>query len=79
MHGFGARDLFNLLDRPRVDLLEEIMTREVIIATPEEAIDIAARRLDQNRVSALPVVDNEKHVIGIITSDDISKLLARRC
>ena len=73
-----AWDISKAVAKDKFDLLEEIMTRNVITATPEEAIDIAARRLDQNRVSALPVVDNEMHVIGIITSDDISKLLARR-
>ncbi len=71
-------DISKAVAQKKFDFVEDIMTRNVVTATPDEAIDIAAYRLDQNLVSALPIVDNQKHVIGIITSDDISKLLARR-
>ena len=54
------------------------MTRKVITATDSEQVTIAARRLEQHGVSAMPVVDEQNHVIGIITSDDISMLFARR-
>jgi len=73
-----AWDISKAVAQDTFDLLGDIMTKDVITATPMEAIDVAAHRLDQNRVSALPVVDEGKRVIGIITSDDISKLLARR-
>ena len=55
------------------------MTKKTITAVPGESIDVAAYRLDLNRISAMPVVDKNNQVVGIITSDDISKLLARRC
>ena len=54
------------------------MTRKVVTTSPDEAVDISAFKLDSNNVSALPVIDSNKHVVGIVTSDDISKLLARR-
>jgi CBS domain-containing protein len=31
----------------------------------------------QHNISALPVIDNENKVLGIVTSEDVSKLLGR--
>jgi len=60
-------------------VLSEIMTRRVITAREEESIDVVARRMAQHNISGLPVVDDEHHVSGIITTDDISrKLVGRR-
>jgi len=55
--------------------VEQIMTRKVIVVNPSDPIDIAARKLEQHKISALPVVDGKLKVIGIITSEDLSKLL----
>lgn len=58
--------------------LEEIMTRKVITADPEEPLVLVVRKLEKYNISALPVVDAERKVIGIVTSDGISKLIGRR-
>jgi CBS domain-containing protein len=55
--------------------LAEIITRKVVTTTPNESLEQASRKMAQHTVSALPVVDHEKKVLGIITSEDISKLL----
>jgi CBS-domain-containing membrane protein len=34
--------------------------------------------LAQHNISALPVIDNDKKVLGIVTSEDVSKLLGRK-
>lgn len=52
--------------------LEEIMTKDVMTISESATINDAAHILEKYRISALPVVDNEKHVIGIITSGIIS-------
>ena len=57
--------------------VEEIMTRRVIVTHPEEPVEIAARKMEQNDISALPVVDSKRRVLGIVTSEDLSKLIAR--
>jgi uncharacterized protein (DUF39 family)/CBS domain-containing protein len=57
--------------------LSEIVTRHVITATPNEPIDTAARKLAQHNISALPVVDSKGVVRGIITSEDLSRLIRR--
>lgn len=55
--------------------LDEIMSREVIVATPIESIEEAAKKMEKYAISALPVVDENQHVIGLITSDAISILV----
>ena len=56
--------------------LEEIMTRDVIIALPDDAIEVSARKMREYNISSLPVVDDTGRVIEIITTDHISNLLA---
>ena len=60
------------------DSVESVMTKKVLTCAPNEPVDIAARRLDRYGVSAMPVIDTQRRVLGIITSDNISKLFARR-
>ena len=57
-------------------LLEEIMTRKVVISAQEEPIERAAKRMDEHNISALPVVDDNQRVIGMITSDAVSRLVS---
>jgi CBS domain-containing protein len=73
-----AWDISKAVARERITRVSEIMTRKVVSATLDEPIELAARKLDTNRISALPVVDREGHVLGMITSNDLSRLFARR-
>jgi len=73
-----AYDISKAVARNKGDGLKGIMTRRVVTAAPDEPIDLAARRLERHNISALPVVDRARVVIGIITSEDLSKLLACR-
>jgi L-aspartate semialdehyde sulfurtransferase len=57
--------------------LAEIETRNVITAKPEEPLEIASKRMAQHNISALPVINIERKVLGIVTSEDVSKLLGR--
>ena len=57
--------------------LADIVTRRVVTAKPDEPLETASRRMAQHNISALPVIDNERKVLGIVTSEDISKLLGR--
>jgi uncharacterized protein (DUF39 family)/CBS domain-containing protein len=57
--------------------LADIVTRRVITAKPDEPLEIASKRMAQHNISALPVIDNEKRVLGIVTAEDVSKLLGR--
>jgi homoserine O-acetyltransferase len=57
--------------------LDEIMSRDVVTAAPDEPIETAAGKMDEHQISALPVIDGEHHVIGLITVDAISVLVGR--
>ncbi|MGB9177558.1 MAG: homoserine O-acetyltransferase [Methanoregula sp.] len=57
--------------------LDEIMSRNVITTTPDESIEDAARKMEEHAISALPVIDEDQHVIGLITADAISMLVGR--
>ena len=58
--------------------LDEIMSRSVVTTTENEPVDEAARKMEAHSISALPVIDPESHVIGLITSDAISMLVGRQ-
>jgi uncharacterized protein (DUF39 family)/CBS domain-containing protein len=57
--------------------LADIETHNVFTAQPVEPLEVASKRMAQHNISALPVVDMEKKVLGIVTSEDVSKLLGR--
>jgi uncharacterized protein (DUF39 family)/CBS domain-containing protein len=57
--------------------LADIETHNVITARLDEPLEVASKRMAQHNISALPVIDVEKKVLGIVTSEDVSKLLGR--
>jgi glutamate dehydrogenase (NAD(P)+) len=61
------------LDSPDDQPLEEIMTREVVSASPGEGILEMVRKLEHHEISAMPVVEMGI-VLGMVNTD----LLARR-
>lgn len=62
----------------KAQLVRDIMKTKVVTATPDEAVDIAIRKLEQNNISGLPVVDKTNHVVAILTAIDLGKLLGKR-
>jgi len=55
--------------------LEDIIVRRVHTTSKNEPVETASRRMAEYNISALPVVASDKRLLGIITSEDISKLL----
>lgn len=55
----------------------KIMTKEVISTNQGTTFAQAAEILQQHRIEKLPVVDNEGHLIGLITYRDIIKVKQR--
>ena len=55
-------------------LLEEVMTREVITTHPEDTIVHAVREMYERKIESLPVVDEEK-LLGIVTSSEVMRAL----
>ena len=57
-------------------LREEIMTRKVVTSVQDDPIERAAKRMNEHNISALPVVDAGQLVIGMVTSDGVSRLIS---
>lgn len=57
--------------------LAGVMTRDVITVGPDATVGEAAARMESHSISALPVVDEDKRVIGIVSSEALSRLVGR--
>jgi acetoin utilization protein AcuB len=55
--------------------IDKIMSKNPKTITPDSTIGEAARMMLENRISGLPVVDGENHVIGILTESDIFSMV----
>ena len=51
--------------------VQDIMTRDVITVGPETPVHDAARLMVDHRVSGLPVVDENGHVVGVVSEGDL--------
>jgi CBS domain-containing protein len=58
--------------------VRDLMTTDVVAVAPTTSIRDAARMMFRYRVSGLPVVDPEGHVLGIITEGDFLAMELRR-
>jgi Mg/Co/Ni transporter MgtE len=56
--------------------VRDVMKTHVFTAAPEETIRAAAQRMLEHRVGALPVVDENFRLLGIITENDIVRTVA---
>ncbi|HEV8386828.1 MAG TPA: IMP dehydrogenase [Nitrososphaera sp.] len=54
--------------------VSEVMTREVITAKAGTTIEQAKEILHKQRIEKLPVIDEKKRIVGLITSKDILKI-----
>ena len=53
----------------------DIMERNVITIGPEVTLDKAIQRLLENKISGMPVVDDNGKILGIISEKDILNFL----
>ena len=67
----SAHELNYLLKQLNV---EAIMVKKIMTVTPGTTIERAGRIMQENRISALPVMENEK-LVGIITTTDVMGVL----
>ena len=66
----GVVSLRELVVAPPDAPIEQIMIRDVIAVGPEKDQEEVARLVQRYRLRALPVVDEERHLLGIATMDD---------
>jgi CBS domain-containing protein len=62
--------------RPDCAVVEDVMSKRVLLATPNLAVRKAANLLRGSAVAALPVVDRG-HLVGIVTVADLLELVGR--
>lgn len=56
--------------------VENIMAKKIITISPGTTIERAAKIMQDNRINALPVIESDK-LVGIITSTDVMGVLLR--
>jgi acetoin utilization protein AcuB len=73
--GAGALDVRDLLYHAYKTKIKDIMTKDVITIPFDQTVDEAARVLQKNKISGVPVVDHKAAVVGVLTKDDIFNVL----
>ncbi len=58
-------------------LVEEVMTKSLLCLSEEDTAETALRIFKTNQFHSLPVVDDRQHLIGIITTYDLMKVLEK--
>ncbi|MGQ9714986.1 MAG: magnesium transporter [Anaerolineae bacterium] len=71
----GVVSLFQLLKADLGTRVETLMDRNVIYVHTEADQEECARLMARYDLSALPVVDAERHLVGVITVDDLVEVL----
>ncbi|AKB47111.1 Homoserine O-acetyltransferase [Methanosarcina sp. Kolksee] len=61
----------------KITELDEIITRDVKYVFSGDKIETASSIMEDYSISALPVIDSENRVIGMVTSESISALIGR--
>jgi CBS domain-containing protein len=51
--------------------------QRIVHCSPQETVRLAAHRLAENRIGAMPVIDGQGHVIGIFSERDLLYCIAR--
>lgn len=51
--------------------VEDVMSKDVVLGTPEMTVDAAAKLMAQHQIRRLPVVDNGK-LVGIVAIGDMA-------
>lgn len=74
-HLLGVLPLHNLVLTPPDTPVSEIMVLDPIRVHAETDQETAAHLLTDHNLLALPVVDDDDHLLGIITEDDIAEIL----
>ncbi len=59
------------------DKLKDILTSKVVTANENEPVDSVARKLQKHNISGVPVIDSNHRLKGVVTSEDLSKLIRR--
>jgi len=71
----GVLSLYRLLLSPGTTPVRELMAPSTVRVQADADREVAARLLTDRNLLALPVVDDQDHLLGIITEDDVADVL----
>ncbi len=54
----------------------EVMSRDPVTISPDKSLRDAARILHERSVHRLPVIDDQHHIVGILTRGDVVRAMA---
>ncbi|HEX7930568.1 MAG TPA: CBS domain-containing protein [Sphingomicrobium sp.] len=54
-------------------LVSELMTSGVVSAHADEPVEEAARKMSEAQVRRLPVIDEQEHLVGIVSLGDLAR------
>ena len=63
-----------LLNKLQVD---ELMTKDVITVKADAPLEEAANLMVEHKIGGIPVVDDDDHVVGVVTETDIFKAFVK--
>lgn len=55
--------------------VKDVMVKEAVVLSPEETVADAVEKFAKHRIGGCPVVDDERHVLGIMTETNILESL----
>jgi acetoin utilization protein AcuB len=58
--------------------VHQIMTRRLVTVAPDSTAAVAAQLMIEQNVSCLPVIDQEQHVVGILTLRDLARWIVEQ-
>jgi len=70
-----AKPLQQELEKIKNTKVEDIMTRDVITVSPEGSIEDLIDLIIKNRINPVPVLDEQKKLVGIVSRADLVKIL----
>ncbi|MFA6142448.1 MAG: CBS domain-containing protein [Candidatus Omnitrophota bacterium] len=56
-------------------MIRDLMTKDVITISPDSSLKDVGRILKEKRVSGIPVVDAAKSIVGMITINDLLRIV----
>jgi CBS domain-containing protein len=62
---------------PATTTAEEIMTKGIVYCRTTETVEDAIHLMDQKKIRRLPVIDDKKRLVGMLSLGDISHAVSR--
>jgi CBS domain-containing protein len=72
----GETEIMEAFEEQANTVVMDVMTKNVVTCRPDDDLNKVASLLVKKSINRLPVVDEEDHVVGIITRGDIVQAFA---